>query len=485
MISFFRKVTAYKYIVLFFIFLALRLPFLFRDIPLTVFELNWILVAERLSKGFVLYKQIWDDISPLSAFVYWWIYIFFGKSQLALHLIATILIFIQAILFNEILKERRTYTDLTLVPALLYILLMSSFIEFLTLTPALMANTFLLLAIRYMFLHISEAWKHNAVFEVGAYLGLSSLFYLPSALLIAVPIVSFIFFTGTKFKDYLLMIFAFLFTIFTSFLIFYIFNSEYEYYLHYYQSIFYLGIVMYVSWTDILLWILFPTILFIWNLGKAPQYRRYTNYQNRCVNMMMLWALVALASVFLNSKLSISAFTIGIPALAFLLTHFFYFIRSTLVREAVFLAWCISTFFVLYSSLTNFYIPIRVPFLAWKGFDIGVNMDKMTIRQHPQIQLIKNKKVLVLGNDYKGYLNAHAASPYLNWRLAQRHLGNINQYFNIKTQVYQNIFDNPQKDIPDVIIDENGYASQLFKEMPIAAQHYEKLKGTNLYLRMK
>ena len=114
--------------------MGIRIPFFIYETPLTLPELNWMLIGEKMNLGFSLYEEIWDDISPLSALVYWLVDRFFGKTILAYQIIATILVFGQAILLNDILRRRQVFMEISLLPGFLYIILTCCFLEFYTLS---------------------------------------------------------------------------------------------------------------------------------------------------------------------------------------------------------------------------------------------------------------------------------------------------------------------------------------------------------------
>lgn len=487
MISFFKINASYKIIFLFLFFLILRLPALILGIPLLVPELNWMLVGERMQEGFALYTQIWDDISPLSAFIFWMIDALFGKSAWALRIISLILIFVQAMMLNHFLIKRRVFSDLSLIPGLVYIVLTVSFYDYFTLSPALMANTFLIISIRYLFLHISEKRKYDSLFEIGAYIGVATLFYLPSCLFLLVPAVSYLFFTGTKFRSYMLMIFSFGFTVGIAFLLFYIIGSEYAFYQNYIESVFYLAPIFYVRLLDLSFLFAIPGVLMLLAIRNTYGHKRYTNYQIRCQTIIFFWFVCSLFTVLLDSRISAYSLLPIFPAIAFYLTHYFLLIRQSLWKEALFVLLLVSALFFNYGSLYNLTlpIPVSITFSDVETYDVRIRTDRVVVEPHPRKDLLDGKKVLVFGNKLDNYQNAQVASPYLNWRLAQRHFQKIDQFFNIRITIYQNIFDNPEGDIPEVIVDEDGTAQKLFTLMPVAAQHYEKVvdNPAKIYVR--
>lgn len=474
MITFFRINAAYKFIFLFLLFLGLRIPVIINGLPLTIPELNWMLIGEKMSLGFSLYDEIWDDISPLSALIYWIIDRFFGKSHFTYQIIASILVFAQAILLNDIFRRRQVFIEITLLPAFLYIIITSCFIDFYTLSPALLANTFILLVLNYTLWHVNEKSRKNAVFEIGAYTGVATLFFLPSFFIIVVPLFSFMLLTGTKLKGYFLMLFSFLFTIGISFLTFYMSNDEYSFYQSYFESVVYVGKQLYLSPRGLLIIFTIPILITLWALATISG-SRYTNYQNRCRRIMSFWLVASLLSVFLSTKISANNLSFSILAMTFFMSHMFLNLKRAWLRELLFLLLVLSVAFSGYATIYRF-----LPEAAYNTPVTSISIDQLVAKSHPQQEKLKGKKILVLGDNISYYRNSKLATPYLNWKLSQHHFSNMNQY-NIMKEIYENF----QQDLPDVIVDEKNYFEQILTPLPIIASQYQKQAGTNMYVRIK
>ncbi len=472
MITFFRISTAYKFIFLFLLFVGLRVPFFINGLPLTIPELNWMLIGEKMNLGFSLYEEIWDDISPLSALMYWLVDRFFGKTIFAYQIIATILVFAQAILLNDILRRRQVFIEISLLPGFLYIILTCCFVDFYTLSPALMANTFLLLVINYTLLHVNEKSRRSSVFEIGAYVGVATLFYLPSFFIILVPLFSFMLLTGTKLKGYFLMLFAFFFTIGISFLTFYMSNNEYSFYRSYFESVIYVGKDFYLSPQGLLIIFTIPIGVTLWALMTISGHR-YTNYQNRCRRIMAFWLFISACSILLSTKILAGNLVMMLPAMAFFLSHMFLNLKKAWLRELLFLLLVISITFSGYAVVYRF-----LPDQVFETPVTNIRTDKLFITQKGLQKPLKGKKILVLGDNLSYYHNGRLATPYLNWSLSQYHFANMDQY-NILKEIYENF----RKDLPDVIIDEKNYFDKILKPLPIIAKQYTKQAGTNWYLR--
>ena len=142
MLSFFRINDPYRLAFVLVLLLIFRLPFIIYGIPLTLPELKWMLVGEAMANGKMLYRDIWENIGPLSAFIYQSVDFLFGRSQLAYQLISLILVFIQAVIFNRLLLINKAYNENSYVPALIYTICMSMTFEFLTLSPILILSEF-------------------------------------------------------------------------------------------------------------------------------------------------------------------------------------------------------------------------------------------------------------------------------------------------------------------------------------------------------
>ncbi|TAE71416.1 MAG: hypothetical protein EAZ85_10915 [Bacteroidetes bacterium] len=477
MINFFRLTTSFKYIILFSLFLIMRIPALLVDFPLLNPSLSWMLVGERLAQGYQLYTETWDTTAPFSALFFGLIHLVFGKWYLVHQIIAIFFVFLQALWFNQILFKANIFHERTMLPALLYLVMMSIFVDSWVVTPILLANNFLLLFLRYLLMQMNEKQRYNATFEIGAYIAIASLFYLPCVTLLLVTYLTFLLYTNSKIRDYILVLVSFFFTMGIVLLTFYMFNAEYAFYFNYLRPLLLLKIQFYIQFYELLLLASVSILLVILNIFLSPRYRRYNNYQNRTQTVITFWWFISLLSVFLDYKLSAySLCLLAIPT-AFLLSHLFLQLTHKIMAELVFsflLAWHL---FFTYVSLYN--ANLILPFKQLGGVDIPlkIHTEKLLTQLDKQNLAYKNKKILVLGNNLSPYMYARLATPYLNGDLAQTHWQNLNQY-NIVLETYSNF----EKDMPQVIIDQNNKINQIFAALPLLAEKYEKSKNKNIYL---
>ena len=184
-----------------------------------------MLVGEQMNRGFMLYRDIWDNISPLSGMVYWAIDSLFGRSQLAYQAAAAMISVFQILYFNYVIRARDVFSEKTYVPGVIYALFLSVSFDLATLSPMLMGSTFLLLAWGAMLTMLQRRQITNDIFEMGLYIGIATLFYLPMALFSIWAFVCLLFYTGTSFRQHILGFFGSVFPLLMVVLFFYLNNG--------------------------------------------------------------------------------------------------------------------------------------------------------------------------------------------------------------------------------------------------------------------
>ena len=107
--------------------------------------------------------------------------------------ISSTVLFLGAIVFNQLFNESKFIDKQSHLPAYFYILVGSYYSEFLQLQPMLFANILFLLAINQMFTAFNPGTAFKEIFNCSFLIAIASLFYFPFLLLIvAIPIILFI-----------------------------------------------------------------------------------------------------------------------------------------------------------------------------------------------------------------------------------------------------------------------------------------------------
>ena len=468
MLRFFQSYFSYQYVSLLGLLLLIRLPLLLHSFPLLIPELNWMIVGEQISQGNLLYRDIWDSVSPLSALVYWGIDTLFGRSPIALHGAATLVSIFQIVYFNYLTNNRNLYPDRSFWPGLIYMLFMHMSFDCLTLSPVLMSTSFLLLAFGTLIRQMDRRGATDEVFEVGFYIGIAALFYLPSALFIIWAALSLLFYTGATFRQYSLSLFGFLFPFAATVLFYYLSDSLDDFNRNLLASVFRVRQYSLSDFQSLLASLLIPLGLGV--LGFMSLFNRsgrYVNFQQRVQQIMAIWFAIAVLTIVLMPFLAPMVFLSFVPPMAYFTYYYFEGIRRAWLAEITFLFAFILILLLFYQGAMGL-IP---------GAELG-RLSSLQVQPSPLPDNIRNHRVLIIGEDLSAYRQNRLATPYLNWDLAKYDLKNLDNY-----EAVINVFDHFRNDPPDYIIDRERVVEKLFQRAPGLASKYEKTSVVDVYKR--
>lgn len=111
----------------------------------------------------------------LSELLYGWI----GSQGIVAHLLAIFLLLVQGFLINSITIGNRMPKEVNLFPGVFYVLVSSALPDFLYLSPVLIGNTFVLIALNELFTTYKNQACADRIFNTGFWVGVASLFYFP------------------------------------------------------------------------------------------------------------------------------------------------------------------------------------------------------------------------------------------------------------------------------------------------------------------
>ena len=444
-----------------FFLLLVRLPLFTHVVPLMQPELNWMLVGERLNRGFMLYTETWDSLSPLSAGVYALVDWAVGRSAAAYHVLAFLLVMIQSAYFSFSLRRHNLYEDRTHLPAVLYCLCSSLFYDYYTLSPVLLGLTFLLIALNALFAQLDKDSTDNEAFGIGFYVGMATLFYIPFGWFVLFAFAVLLLLSALRLRKFLLLLFGFVLL-----LGFYLMNAYDAVYFNWIAVFWERRTAFYTDWQTLVAVTLPLGALLVMAASQLTGGNtRFINYQIRCQQAVFLWLLCALPTLFFADDFAPYVFLIFVPPAAFFGTYFFLLVRKPWLAEWGF--WLVLAL-VLLNGWGRFYLP-GSPF--WKDAALAVQVSEE--RGH-----VRQKRLLVIGRGMDEYRDNTPATPYLNWRLARRHFENLNSYPTV-VELYGNFIQDP----PDIIVDKQQVVPRLFERLPALASQYERGTDPNVYYR--
>jgi len=136
------------------------------------------LLAILLWLGAIVFNTVSPSVNyamPFYGFLAQWLL----KSTFLSKITALLLVIINAFLLNYIINENEVTEKRSFIPALAYIVFMSSHVDLQTIHPIHFSTTFLLLSLALLLSSYRKDGAFSNVFNAGVLLSLSILFYLP------------------------------------------------------------------------------------------------------------------------------------------------------------------------------------------------------------------------------------------------------------------------------------------------------------------
>ena len=160
------------------------------------------------------------------------------NSKLIWVISAFSLLFLQSIFFNLILTKNEFIRKTSVIGSFIYFTLMSHHIDYQYFNPALLSHFFILLCIHFLLNMYGKEVVLRDTFRLGFYIGLATLFYLPSIFYIALIYITLLVYRASYWREWVIPIFSFftpyifLFTYYFACDKLYVFNSYFQYFFN-------------------------------------------------------------------------------------------------------------------------------------------------------------------------------------------------------------------------------------------------------------
>jgi hypothetical protein len=449
------------------VLLLLRIPFATDSLPLLSTELEKLWVGEKLNLDLKLYKEVFTEMGPLSAFMFKMIQSAFGNSFLATEIIASILIIIQTWYFVYIVNNRNLLNERNYIPGIIFLVLMHASFDFLKLSTSLMGNLFVMLALNAVLRHIDKRDAAGEdVLEAGMFLGIASLFDLSNSIFIVWALLSLFFFTSTSPRQFFLVILAFLLPIFLAYII-YVYRGSSDEFLSMYLFNFKPNFNF--TWSalkDFFLVYFLPFVVGTLGVFRVFTGPRYNNFQNRAHQILLVFGIFSLLTLFISNDLYPSSILSLIIPIAFFCSGFFVHQRSVIIPEV---------FFILFASVIL--IPMYVG--AKSNGSFSSTLSNYRVKNTGEENPYKGKRIFMTGEQINYFEGSAISTGYLSWNQAKADFENPDNALSLI-----HIYNNFKKDMPEVIIDNEKLMDKVFKNLPELGKKYKKEKG-EVYVLIK
>lgn len=434
------------------------------DTPLLQPEMIWMLLGERMADGKHMYIDIIDDTGPLSGGVFWVVHLVFGKSALAYKVFAIFIVLFQVIYVNYLFIRYKSFEDNTYIPAFVMTVLFYVSFDLVTLSPALMGSTFIVLALGQLFSQtVLQKEGSDAVLLVGIFGGIAACFHFPLATFLPFLLVSGIVVSGFSFQQIIVSLIAYAMPL--------VFCALYYFWIDGFEAFFFEFIIAprliesyaHVTFRDLALLFALPLFFSVMGFFVGFIFKSQTVNQQKQLQLNLIFSIFAVSAILLTNRRAPYQFIVILPALT-------YFISLLLVVYKKGIAIKILT--------AVFVIGIPAIGITWTLMQINTGKIKTySVTFEEKHEISKGRKILVLGEDMGYYQNASLSTPYLHFRLSKNVIQDQEDLENT-VKVYENFL----KERPEIVFDEEGVFSGLLDRIPILSQFYEK-RGTSYFLK--
>jgi len=470
LLSLFRINDPYRLVILFFLLLVVRISLLWSGIEITLPEVHWMLIGNKLATdGGVMYRDLWDTTGPLAVMVYRGVAWLFGDSYWPYQTISLFALFIQAAIFNHLLLSNKAYKENTYVPGFFYILLAHFFQDLMVLSPPLMGLTFVLLAINNIFKRIDNQTRDDLFLYTGISLGMASLFYLPYFIFFIIAVLSLLLFSGAIFRRILLLIHGYFLVMVLSGLYAYLYDAHGEWWDFYIQSWWQIEQVDLITGQSFVWSVAIPGFVMLIAIFKTYSLGRFVNHQVKFQQVMLFLLIGGLINLFFSDLWALYQLILILPTMAFFTSHYLLLVRKTWQTELITLLVFLLVFSTNLTLANNWFFVHEL-----------INYDRKDAAFPSDQEAIAHRKMLVLGSDSRYYCGNQLATPFLNWQLAEQVFDNLHYYGSLE-QAHSHLIDDP----PEVIIDQEGIVPLLFEKLPLVARSYVQSETESRYYLRK
>lgn len=263
-----------------------------------------------------------------------------GHNYTVAGIITILVVFLQAVLVNNLVNQQRLFKEITLFPGLFYILLVSAIQDFLPLSSVLLGNTFLILALNNLLATYKNPKCADAIFNVGFWVGTAALFYNAFVFFLLLAFLGLLILRNFKFKEGLMMVGGYLLPFMFASTYSFWYDQLGEYWDTYFLNQFaFLDFRLADNW-DTNYKLILLVLFFL--LGAFNRYQFPKSYKNRnYVNIIYTTLLISGLTFLFQNNIQISHFLIIATPLSILLAAQFLAFSKTsaeLVHFALFVA---------------------------------------------------------------------------------------------------------------------------------------------------
>ena len=210
MLRYFKVNDPYRLLVILVLLVLTRVAVVLLENPFDLLANESLQLGLQLNQGNPFPQVAGSNAGPLFEHFMGLLTWIAPESSLLSIILSGLLVLAQAFILNTILVRNAAFKESSYVPALVYGLLAGSSLEFIYLSPEMMALTFVLIGVHYLLIHLKYRGTEENILSTGFMFGLAALFCKPAFFGLLFVILVYAFYSGTLRRRYFLMGFGFL-----------------------------------------------------------------------------------------------------------------------------------------------------------------------------------------------------------------------------------------------------------------------------------
>ncbi|MEO9871662.1 MAG: hypothetical protein ABJF63_14380 [Ekhidna sp.] len=409
------------------------------------FGLKWLLLGDWLNQGYSMYSEAFDYTGPIAVLFYKYLTFLLGRTEFIHYGVSSLVIIFQAGIFNQLLLRNKAFDENSYLPAFLYVILMVSVPDFMTLSPQLLSLTFVLMSLRNVLRRIDNQVTDELFLNSGIYIGVATMIYLPAIVFLIVFLFALILFSTAVARRLILYLFSFLLVFALCSLYFYWRDDLSIFFDSYITQNFILSAQSNLSIVEGLIISSGLIVIFLLSILKTWSSSRLTNFQQKIQQVIWLMFLGAGGTFFLSNEKALHELVFLIPGIAYFWTYYFILLKRRVFRFLMPVLMVLGLLAFSFYSYENLYVPLEI-----------------------QRNEAPKERTMILGENIDYYADIPAYTPCFHNILTERAFHGL-EYYGSAGRLYKLL----EKTEPDYIIDEIDIIDKLFYRFPIIEESYE------------
>jgi hypothetical protein len=412
-----------------------------------------MVLGERLGDGDFLYLDVIDDTGPLAAVFFTIIDTIFGRHRIVYDILGRLLIVVQITYWTSILSKYRMYDDITYLPAFIMLVLFHSSFDLLTLSPNLLGNTFLILALGLLFSQtVLQRENNESSLLIGIYGGLAAGIYPNYIIFLPYMIVVGIAISGFSFRQLMLSLVGYFLPILLIG-VYYFWNDGLKAVFNVWPLIFQSENYTLQSYENWIYLIALPAVMAVAGYVMSGVIRFSTINQQKQRQLMVVWILFLGVEAFFFKIQAAYQLVVFIPAFTYLIAQFFMY-----AGKGVFAKFSIFLLIVVLPLFAYFY-----------GSSTIEENTEYFVKESPSLEYPGT--VMILDENISPFLKSKMGGPFLNYKLSKLYLEQERDLPQ-RAELYRLL----QSEKSNVILDQNGLFAKLLEDYPEMKKQYTNPK---------